>query len=685
MDIKYIKDNQGNEFFPVVHENGVIDDNGVTLASKIGAIALIPKGDKGDPGEKGDKGDKGDPGDTAVYDPNDPSVPDFVMATTTGQSTTKAMTQKAITDELDAIKEDIADLVDESYELADSYDSSDLNTGYYAIVVGSTPSSGSGSTYSRKYIAVKKGDRFILSTYGGASARAWGFTDSDRIVQSPCAVQNLDTTSNPVLLEAPVDGYLYVNCKAENLEDFSLDVYLKKFSLYDSKIEAAKSELQQSQAVIAEGVTATQASLDKLLKKTSYTSSILVNEGYYKLGDKSVGQTAPSEFVSFANNRCAKFDVFKGDKVAIEINCTSASNARAYCLTDSNYKILVLASQNEDTVGNPVVLNVEQDGYLLLCSKASEVSSFSMTVEKYGVVSAEEVQQMLWEMDASVPKYRNNPLPIWKDTIRILAVGNSYTDDSVSYLGYIAAASGIDPSKFCIVRTWISASSLDNWYSAYVNNTTATATTRIAGTLSASSSNSGFRTLLESTEWDVITFNELSTRSCTPSLFEPALTELVKGIRKSCPNKKVVIGWNLIWRYKNGFNSLTPQGQARWEALVEIAKKKIISDNGIDFIIPSGTAIENARNSTLNNSDELTRDGTHLSDIGRYIVGCTWWEAIMAPMFNNTILGNTSDISDMPSDSRQTPEQTLTAEQKALAQRCAFNAVMDMWNLTIES
>lgn len=44
------------------------------------------------------KGDKGDQGDSAVYDPSSPDAPDFVMANTTGQSTTKAMSQKAVTD-----------------------------------------------------------------------------------------------------------------------------------------------------------------------------------------------------------------------------------------------------------------------------------------------------------------------------------------------------------------------------------------------------------------------------------------------------------------------------------------------------------------------------------------------------------------------------------------------------------
>lgn len=46
------------------------------------------------------KGQKGEPGDVGIYNPEAPDAPDFVMAQTTGQSTTKAMTQKAVTDEL---------------------------------------------------------------------------------------------------------------------------------------------------------------------------------------------------------------------------------------------------------------------------------------------------------------------------------------------------------------------------------------------------------------------------------------------------------------------------------------------------------------------------------------------------------------------------------------------------------
>ena len=65
-------------------------DTGVKAAGAKG-----DKGDKGDTGAKGDKGDKGDPTD---------------VQQTTGDSTTAVMSQKATTDEINAIKSDITEL-----------------------------------------------------------------------------------------------------------------------------------------------------------------------------------------------------------------------------------------------------------------------------------------------------------------------------------------------------------------------------------------------------------------------------------------------------------------------------------------------------------------------------------------------------------------------------------------------
>lgn len=71
-------------------ENIVTFSDGKTLTVKNGS-----KGSQGEKGEKGDKGDKGDPTD---------------VLQTTGQSTTAVMSQKAVTDEINAMKSDITEL-----------------------------------------------------------------------------------------------------------------------------------------------------------------------------------------------------------------------------------------------------------------------------------------------------------------------------------------------------------------------------------------------------------------------------------------------------------------------------------------------------------------------------------------------------------------------------------------------
>lgn len=77
---------------------------------------VIPKGDDGGVGPQGPQGD------SAVYNPDDPDTPDFVMANTTGQSTTKSMTQKAITDCIMDAKTYENTLIDDSqYQITNIY------------------------------------------------------------------------------------------------------------------------------------------------------------------------------------------------------------------------------------------------------------------------------------------------------------------------------------------------------------------------------------------------------------------------------------------------------------------------------------------------------------------------------------------------------------------------------------
>jgi hypothetical protein len=60
-----------------------------------------------------------------------------------------------------------------------------------------------------------------------------------------------------------------------------------------------------------------------------------------------------------------------------------------------------------------------------------------------------------------------------------------------------------------------------------------------------------------------------------------------------------------------------------YNAIVNAAKEKILTNNAFTGVIPSGTAVQNLRTSYL--GDHITRDGYHLSyDVGRYTAALTW-------------------------------------------------------------
>lgn len=93
--------------------------------------------------------------------------------------------------------------------------------------------------------------------------------------------------------------------------------------------------------------------------------------------------------------------------------------------------------------------------------------------------------------------------------------------------------------------------------------------------------------------------------------------------------------------------------------------KKAVKANKIKIVIPSGTAIQNARTSFI--GDHLNRDGYHLDvKIGRYTAACTWFERI----FKHSVVGNP-----------YAPEG-LDEARKAVAQKAAHAAVKHPYKVT---
>ena len=147
-----------------------------------------------------------------------------------------------------------------------------------------------------------------------------------------------------------------------------------------------------------------------------------------------------------------------------------------------------------------------------------------------------------------------------------------------------------------------------------------------------------------------------------PTYF-PDLAELMDYVRAHATNPHVQYALQQTWAYaKNsthpGFFRYGKDQQAMYDDVVfsydQVAKRLHIT-----LVIPTGTAIQNARSSSL--GDTLCRDGYHLNlKYGRYTAACAWFETF----FGESSIG----IAYRPDG--------VTEQQAAIAQHAAHAAIL---------
>jgi hypothetical protein len=126
-------------------------------------------------------------------------------------------------------------------------------------------------------------------------------------------------------------------------------------------------------------------------------------------------------------------------------------------------------------------------------------------------------------------------------------------------------------------------------------------------------------------DWDYITLQQNSASVGLAETYD-CLSDFVRLIEEHKPNAK--IGWHMTWAFQQDytgtrFNTYNNDQMTMYNALINANLTKVKDNLNINFIIPNGTVIQNARTSFL--GDTLTRDGYHLTkDIGRYMVALSY-------------------------------------------------------------
>ena len=213
-------------------------------------------------------------------------------------------------------------------------------------------------------------------------------------------------------------------------------------------------------------------------------------------------------------------------------------------------------------------------------------------------------------------------------SIKILAVGNSFSVDAMNrHLYQMFEAAGYDEIHLGIL--YVGGCSVDQHYNYIKNN---------SGSYQYQENKNGSWTYTENykaadafalTDWDIVTVQQVSGSSGMPDTYGN-LDALVDLIRPQIGKAKLY--WQMTWAYQQDsdhydFAHYNNDQMTMYNAIVSTVKAKIDGHTAFDGIIPSGTAVQNLRTSTL--GDTLTADGYHLENtIGDYTAALTWFTTL---------------------------------------------------------
>ena len=215
--------------------------------------------------------------------------------------------------------------------------------------------------------------------------------------------------------------------------------------------------------------------------------------------------------------------------------------------------------------------------------------------------------------------------------LKILSIGNSFSEDTMAYLTEIALSLGYDTVK--MANLYVGGCSLNQHFYHAENDI---ATYRYSVNTGNGWSHTPDRTIrkaVEEEEWDWISIQHGThdkSRYTSAESYEklPALIETVQ----DWAWQGVKIAFNMAWvgesYYKH--HEIVSYGgdvEVMFQKLLETTQAAVLPVKDLDRVSPTGTAIQNARTTELNG--RLSRDGYHLSlDIGRYIAGLTFLKAL---------------------------------------------------------
>ncbi len=324
----------------------------------------------------------------------------------------------------------------------------------------------------------------------------------------------------------------------------------------------------------------------------------------------------------------------------ITFNMMDKNFAVAGYLSDETYDLNELIDQgnymiNKEVKNNPYGLGV---AVLVDRFKTDQNSGLVTVVQMAVCYSGDFNRKYLGRMAVRILRVREDTKEIdivsdWSDKrvepLKILFISNSFGLNTTNYIHEIANSADMN---IVTGNLYISGGYLEEHYDNLTNNIKAYRYD-IKGNVDGvktdtQTPNVSIVDALDMEDWDYVVLNQASAQSGVYDTFQPYLKDIIDYVKDKLPNIKVAL--MPTWSYSNNFDDsrfdkYDNDQMAMYNAIMD-AYKELLGDIDFDLIIPTGTAIQNARTDDymLNTDDEMTEDGYHLGDTGKYTGGLTY-------------------------------------------------------------
>ncbi len=212
--------------------------------------------------------------------------------------------------------------------------------------------------------------------------------------------------------------------------------------------------------------------------------------------------------------------------------------------------------------------------------------------------------------------------------IKVLSIGNSFSQDAQRYLHNVAANEGVEMK---CMNLYIGGCSLRTHYINMLEN-------KKAYEMEFNGQSTAIRVsiseALASDDWDFVTLQQASHFSFDYDTYVPYIEKLADYVRLYVPKSKILI--HQTWAYEQGSERLASVGFCESKEMfnkIEDAYCKAAKLIQADGIIPCGKNMMQAIDAGIL---KIHRDTFHAElGIGRYLLAATWYKALTGRNIQN--------------------------------------------------